>query len=318
MMQEASRAHAPPLSLRSLADLHDAHALKYYRRRDGSPTREHLNYRSVLDRFVRFAGDASPASKINRHQVRAWLDQLAAEQLTRTYIAACLRKLRTVVRWAADLDYLPLTICADLSLVRAPAPGRSQAKEPTTPQPAALQTFAQLLPHLPTWARSVLHLQMLTGARPSELLELRQREIHTDSSPRLVPTQHKNAHRNKPRVIPLSPQALNVIEPWRRPFTPDDFVFNSSRSSTGRFSIEGYRSALKRAAKAAGLNVASLLPYDARRAAAIAARSRAGLDAAQALLGHAHASTTEIYAPLPAGDQRTYDAARRAQEVLFS
>ncbi len=58
------------------------------------------------------------------------------------------------------------------------------------------------------------------------------------------------------------------------------------------------------------------VPYDARRAAARLARAAHGLDAAQALLGHAHARTTEIYAPLPPGEQLTFTHALRATEAL--
>lgn len=314
MMQDASRATAPTLSLRQLADLHDRHASKYYRRRDGSPTREHMNIRAVVDRFVAFAGEASPASKINRHQVRAWMDQLAADDLSRNYVNACLRKLRTVARWAADLDYIPTSIIEDLRLVKSLQPGRSAARESHRAPPPPLSIWEQLRPHLQPWARDVIQLVKLTGARPSEILELTNADVHVDQLARLCPAQHKSAHRGKARVIPLSPSAIAILDRHLRPLCPLDFVFASARSEKGHYTIDGLRSAVARAARKAGVAPPRL--YDARRRVAIEARTRMGLDAAQALLGHAHASTTEIYAPLPAGDQRTYDAARRAQEAI--
>ena len=304
------------LSIGELITLYLAHAEKYYRRRDGQPTGETDNLRAALRRFERFAGSAAPASKINRHQVRAWIDQLASEQLTRTYVNTCLSKVRTFARWSADLEYLPIGVCEELRLVRPLQPGRSSAREPVKRTPPPIDRFAQLLPFLPPWARAVCQLSTLTAARPSELLELTNAEIHVDALPRLTPGQHKNAHRGLHRVIPLPPAAMAIIEPHWRPLLPADFLFPSDRSTLGHRTINGYEQALRRACRLAG--VPHVTPYDARRAAAIAARSRAGLDAAQALLGHAHASTTEIYAPLPAGDQRTYDAARRAQASLFN
>ncbi|MBY0313125.1 MAG: hypothetical protein K2W85_13730, partial [Phycisphaerales bacterium] len=278
MMQDASSATAHALTLRQLADLHQQHASKYYRRRDGRPSGEADNLRAVMKRFVAFAGEASPASKINRHQVRAWMDQLAAEKLARTYINTCLRKLRTITRWAADLDYVPTSIIEDLRLVKSLQPGRSAARESAKPKPPPIDNFTRVMPFLPDWARAVCQLSMLTAARPSELLELTNAEVHIDDLPRLTPAQHKNAHRGHNRVIPLCPTAVGIVDAFWRPLLPVDFIFPSDRSKHGHRTINGYEQALRRACRLAG--VPHLRPYDARRRVAIETRSKLGLDAA--------------------------------------
>ncbi len=127
-------------TLGELTALFLTHAASYYRRRDGSPSREHLNYQPTLKRFETFAGTSSAPSKINRHQVRAWMDQLAAEELTRSYINSCLGRLRRFVRWGADLEYIDLKPVTEMSLVKQLQPFRSRAISQATPATSLIFT----------------------------------------------------------------------------------------------------------------------------------------------------------------------------------
>jgi integrase len=303
------------LTLHRLRELYLDYALTRYRRRAGEPTREHLNMRAVLDRYVAFAGAASPAAKINRHQARAWMDQLAAERLSRVYCNQCLSRLRRWVKWGVEFDYVPREALEELRLVRPLARFRSPARESDTTPPPALDQIDRVIPFLPNPARDVLRLHRLTGARPSEILALTNAEIHVDDAgARLVPIQHKNAHHGHLRIIPLSTEALAIVALRWKPLLPAERIFESEKSRRRHYTIEGFRKALARACREAG--VRQFTPREVRRAVARHVRKHRGLDAAQALLGHTSASTTEIYAPLAAGDARTLEAARSAAEVL--
>lgn len=192
------------LTIGELVVIFNTHAERHYRRRDGTPTREHRNFASVLKSFETFASKNNPAHRINKHQVRAWLDQLAADQLTRTYINQSLSKLRFVIRWAADLDHIPAGVDHELRLVRSLQRFRTNAKESVPRKPPVISEFVKLYPFLPAHWRDVLQLCLLTGCRPGELLDCLNSEVHLDDFPRLVPSQHKTAHKGKHRIIPLS------------------------------------------------------------------------------------------------------------------
>lgn len=303
------------LSLHQLRELYLRHAQTHYRRRSGDPTREHLNMKAALDRFVAFAGEAMIGARINRHLVRAWVDQLAAEGLSRAYVNQCLSRVRRWVRWSADFDHVPFSVTEDLRLVRPLAPFRSKAKEPAHGAAPSLDDVIHVCGSLPPIARDVLQLIKLTGARPSELLELTNGEVFNDDhGPRIVPRQHKSAHHGHQRVIPLTTGAFAILATRWRPMLPSDRVFECHRTRRGHYSIDAFRAAIKRACKHAG--IVPFTPYQVRRAVARHVRQHRGLDAAQALLGHSSSRTTELYAPLTAGDARTLDAARRATEVL--
>lgn len=308
--RDAHTAIAAP-TVRALIDTYIRHCETYYRRRSGEPTREHLNMRSVLDRFAHFAGEASPAGKINKHQVRAWLDQLStpAEDLSRGYCNACLARVRRFVRWATDLDYLPASIDAELRSVKPLPPFRSRARETEPVQAAPLDQVRSILPFLPRLARDVVQLLMLTGARVGELLDATNSTLHVDDKgPRLVLTQHKTAHRHRSRVIPLTPAALAIVERYARPLCPMDPIFAPPRRTSKRYSPDSLRATIKRACARA--KVKPFTPHQVRHAVAAKVRSARGLDAACALLGHAHVSMTEHYAPL------AFEHARSGAEVL--
>jgi integrase len=310
-MHDASTDRASAPTHAALVDAYVHHAHKIYRRRDGSGSGETENIRSVLARWVRYVGPETPA-RLTRHQVRAWLDQLAAENLSRCYVNKCLSILRRCVRWAVDVDLLPLTADGELRLVKGLRPLRSPAREPEKRRPPALSIIEQLLAHLPPVARDVLQLQMLTGARPSELLELTCAEVHSNPC-RLEPLQHKTAHHGHARIIPLCARAAAIIARRWRPLCPLDRLF-PGRDPSKPYSIEGYRAALARASKRA--QVAPVRPYDVRHAVGRSVRLSDGLTAAQALLGHADASTTEIYAPADVAEMPLFNLARDAAERL--
>jgi integrase len=277
-----------------LVALHERHARTYYRNRSGRQTREADNFRSILRSFCVFTSSDADATKINRHQVRAWLDQLA-EDHSRTYVNTCLRKLRTFVRWAADLDHIPPSIVADLSLIRAAQPGRTQAREPSPIQHIEDERVREILRVCVPWVRTVCQLIMLTGARPGEILNTTTSQIRLDDMPAILPSQHKLAHRNITRVIPLSSRALALITPHLKIFTPEVPLFCNPRTGEA-YTNSGLNHAIDRAATEQGLP--SFNPNQLRHTVAVKITEAHGLTRAAEILGHKSTKTTERYAPV--------------------
>jgi integrase len=138
------------------------------------------------------------------------------------------------------------------------------------------------------------------------------------------PGSHKSAWRGRGREIAIGPRALEVIREFEKP-DPDAYLFDpreavadhhaarrSARRSRPtpsekarrvagpganhgrRYRTVSYRNAIGRASRRAGVGEWS--PNQIRHAAATAIRARFGLEAAQAILGHARADVTQVYA----------------------
>lgn len=319
--------------LRHLIDLFIAHAERYYRRAgDGTPTREHRNFASALQRFVAFAGEnAAIDSAITAREVRRWRDALAAETrvivrdglelevpaLTRTYANKCVGYLRRMVAWAVEYDYVEASVLAELATVQLLRRNRSPARETQPTAPADLEDVRKAIAQMrhncprrtPPIPADVLQLIMLTSARASEILEARSADLRLDEpGPRLEPRQHKTAHHGRVRTIPLCPEALAIVQRRARPICPDEYLFPSPSDPTRPYRIESLRAAITRACKAAG--VPRFTPHQVRHAVGRLVRREKGLDAASALLGHARVSMTEHYAPL------TFENAQAALEAI--
>jgi integrase len=182
---------------------------------------------------------------------------------------------------------------------------------------------------------AMVRLQLLTGCRAGEIVVMRGCDL-TPGEPvwEYRPSGHKTAWRGKDRLIPLGPRAQAIVREFLKPdlaeylFSPRDSVAerharrrasrrskptpselvkrveSPGRDHARRYSVNDYGQAIRRACRKAGVPVWS--PLRLRHTAATLIRARFGLEAAQAVLGHAKADVTQLYA------ERDQEKARRA------
>src|SRR5262249_5478871 len=139
------------------------------------------------------------------------------------------------------------------------------------------------------------------------------------------PHEHKTEHFGATRHVLIGPRAQEVLRPWldrapeaycfspaeavaarnarspahrRSPITPSQARGkpkpHPKRSAGARYDKDSYRWAIRKACQKAGVPVWH--PNQLRHTAATEIRAKFGLDAAQAVLGHAKADVTQVYA----------------------
>ncbi len=157
----------------------------------------------------------------------------------------------------------------------------------------------------------MIRLQLLTGMRPGEVCMIRPGDIiQGEDAWAFYPTSHKTAHQGSDRKIYFGPDAQKILKKYmdrpkkRNCFSPQDRLADRQKKATvaGKkvqdlYTTRTYRQAIWRGCDKAEIERWS--PNRLRKTAATKIRKLGGLDAAQAVLGHKHRSTTErFYAEL--------------------
>jgi len=173
------------------------------------------------------------------------------------------------------------------------------------------------------WA--LVQLQVLTGARPGEVLAMRGCDLNTSGRVwEYIPESHKAEHHGRSRIIFLGPRAQAVVREFLKPdltaflFSPAEARAeyqakrraarmtpvqpsqrNRSKAEPKKrpgdcYTICSYRQAVVKGCDKAG--IPHWHPHQLRHSAATTIRREAGLDTARTVLGHASLNVTEVYA----------------------
>jgi integrase len=254
---------------------------------------------------------------------------LAGGGLCRTTVNDHVRRIRRMFRWAEAGELIDAGLYARLTNLEGLRRGHG-GREPTPRRPVDVQDVWQVWPCLSRHVWAMVLLQWLTGCRSGELVRLRGVELdRTGEAWTWRPEKHKGEVHGLTRQIAIGPLAQRVLTPWLCT-DPRAFLFNPSeadaehraalkaerekRGGAGnnkrrairpqrrpglRYTVDSYRRAIERACQAAGIRVWT--PHQLRHSCATRVRSRFGLDAARAVLGHTKPAMTMDYAELDFG-----------------
>lgn len=297
---------------------YNEHAVAYYRRADHTPTGEHVNIYHALKPLGEIFGKVD-ADELRPHHLEAYVQQQIAANTARSTINKRLGIIKRMYRWAGAQGFVRPDTVAMIAMAPTIAAGRTAAKEVAPVEAVPLRHVAMTMRHLPPVLCAMIRLQWLTGMRPGEVCNLTAGQIdRTRATWLYVPAQHKNAHRQKPRVIALGPKARRVLMPYlfrgasAAMFTPSESrrwwneqrrILAVHRSPEGRlrvvykvnerFTAKTYGDAIERACVKA--KVPAWTPNQIRHSAATKTAHAEGRETAKRLLGHANVATTAIY-----------------------
>ncbi len=247
----------------------------------------------------------------------------------RAYVNDQVRIIRAMFQWAASEELIPASVWHGLQAVKGLRSGESKAREPKKVQPVPQADVDAVLPRLSRQLAAVARLQLLTGARPGEILSMRMADIDMSGAVWIFrPATHKGDAHDHQRIIALGPQAQKIVREFvtldreKHLFSPADAQAarlqalrearkaalypseasrrgklrkrNAKRRPGSRYTTASYGYAVRRACLAVGVPVWGV--HRLRHNHATAVRKRFGIEAAQAVLGHAHVNTSELYA----------------------
>jgi integrase len=300
------------------------HAIGYYVK-DGVQTSEVPCIRLALRPVVRLFGNslACQFGPLKLKQARQVMIDAGAKRST---INRHIGRIKLAFRWAVENELLRVEVFSALSTVRGLAQGRTEAAEADPVKPVAQAFVEAVRPHVSRQVWAMVELQLLTSARPGEIVSMRVGEINTSGRIwEYVPSSHKAQHHGKTRLIPLGPKAQAVLQEFlrpdlrayvfspieadqeraarrrqerRTPMTPSQTARlpkgNGRRRPREHYTVASYRRAIARACALA--EVPSWHPHRLRHTAATEFRRQYGVEATSTMLGHANVRVTELYA----------------------
>lgn len=258
-----------------------------------------------------------------QQQRQRWVESGKA----RVYCNRLTNSVKRIWKYAVSQELVPSTCWERLRSVESLRIGQTPAPEKDPVLPANIDHVRATAKHLSPIIRAMVRIQVATGMRPSEVCKMRPCEIDRTGEVWVYrPAKHKTAAKGKVKAVPIIGDARDAITEYLQR-DPQAFCFSPREAMAWRRAIDSanrvtplgygnrpgtnrkanpikqpgdcydqsiYRQAIKRAAKAAG--VPHWTPYQIRHLSGTVIREALGVEAAQAALGHSHASMTEHYA----------------------
>jgi integrase len=225
-------------------------------------------------------------------------------------------RVRTVWRWAERHGLVSEGRWNALRVVRGLPANARGVRNPSRQKATPRGELDLVLPCCIPTVGAMLELQWLAGMRSCEVRGLRTADVNTRGDVWLYtvrPEWDKNAWRENhgQRVVPLCKEAQTLLAPWLRPDDPEGYVFRpqtTRRNRTGKVAYKNkplsdwnYTQRVRLACKAASAKAGrpvKIIPYGGRHACKMRVAAAAGSEAARAVLGQKHISTTEHYGDL--------------------
>jgi integrase len=248
-------------------------------------------------------------------------------------------RIRRMVAWGVEEEKVPAGVLHALKAVKGLKKGRSEAKEGKKVLPVREAFVDAVKPHVSRQVWAMIQIQRYSGMRPTEVCVMRTIDVNTAGrSWEYKPIENKMEHHDRDRVIQLGPDAREVLKEWLRTdveaflFSPREAMAERwadqrskrktpvqpsqvnrkkrrpNRAPGDRYTNRSYARAIRKACVLA--NVPHWAPNMLRHLVATKVRREKGLEAAQAVLGHARADVTQIYA------ERDKELARDTMEEM--
>ncbi|MCE5278842.1 MAG: site-specific integrase [Planctomycetaceae bacterium] len=308
--------------------------------KDGKVTAHIHTVKMALQELVDLYGE-KPAGELSPPDVAQYRDSLIKDASGKvrslTTVNNRLHVVQKAYRWAVEKGLVTVEAWQGLLAVRRLKKGRSQAKDPKRVRPVAWEHVEATLKHCSPTLGAMIRLHWLTGMRPGEVCTIRPCDITFKEKYWLyIPQRHKCEHLDQARVVPLGPQAQEILAPWIKE-DPEAYCFSPQESEQWRketrraerktplypshlkhlaakrkaepkrpagdvFDAGSYRHAIHNAIDRANADLPAdkqvpyWHPHQLRHSWATRIRQEFGVEATSAGLGHTNIDTTELYA----------------------
>jgi integrase len=326
--EERAQFKTLPAQVLTIAELIEKfwdHATVYYRGPNG-PTGEHLVIQAALNPLLELFPDklAVEFRPTDLCEVR---DDMIRRGWSRNYVNRSVGRIKRLFNWATEKELVPAGVSGAIAQVKGLQKYRSNAKETQEVEAVRDDIFFATVAELKPEVADMLRVARLCACRPSELVYMNVAEIDRKDPECWFyrPKRHKNAHRGHGRSIPINREAQSILTPY---------LSNAAGGKLFHFKHrDGLRQSIQRACDRAFPHptISAIKPKE-RTPAQVAelkewrkahrwttnqirhsvmqeVKDIDSHDGAQAMGGHRHSSTTDVYAK--ATERRAKQVAQR-------
>jgi integrase len=204
----------PDITLNELAARFWVHVENYYRHPDGTPTSEQDSLRYALRPLLKLYGNTG-ASAFGPRCLRTIQREMVQMGWCRNNVNRSISRIKMLFKWAVSQELLPGSIHQALATVPGLRRGRSEAKETQAVKPVEPAYIEAIEPYVSQQVWAMIQLQLLTAARPGEVLSLRPCDIDQRGPIWFYfPADHKTAHHGLERKIYIGPRGQEILRPF--------------------------------------------------------------------------------------------------------
>jgi integrase len=209
------------------------YAETYYGARNGGRSTELINVKRAIG-FVRQLYGHCRVSEFGPRALMAVRQRMVDEGRTRKSLNRMVARVVMAFRWGVKHELIPREAAYALGTVGGLKQGECGVQDAEPVRPVAPELIEAVRPHISRQVRALVDLQLLTGARPGELVILRPKDLNrTGPVWSYKPERHKTAHRGHVREIFVGPKAQAVLRPFLLRH-PEAFCFSPAEAEAER------------------------------------------------------------------------------------
>lgn len=169
---------------------------------------------------------SKPVTEFGPLAMKATREQMIKIGWCRSYINSQVQRARRMFKWGVQNELVPADIWHGLQAIDGLRRGKTTATESAPVKPVSEEHVEATLPYVSRHIKAVIQLQLLTGARPTEILVMRGTDLDTTGELwTYKPKFHKTEHHGHSRAITIGPKARVIVEGFLRA-NPAEYLFS--------------------------------------------------------------------------------------------
>jgi integrase len=208
-------------------------AFRRHREAESLDKRDLGHFKSAWTPLVELYGE-TPAAALGPLKLKAVRERLIVagkRPRCRGYVNRRTKAIRFIFRWAVAEELVPVAAYEALRAVPGLKRGKTDAAESEPVKPVPQEHVDAIRPYLSRQVEALIDLQLLTAARPGELVIMRPIDFDTTGKVWVyTPATHKTAYRGRKRAIYLGPRAQEVVRPFLAGRAVEAFLFSPAEA----------------------------------------------------------------------------------------